>query len=1782
MKKTKFSHKVIAVFLTLNFLTTIIPVNYLFANNNGPGSPEAAGFEPVDATDMVSLSTGDLSYVIPLMSVEDFPISMSYHAGIAIDMEASWVGLGWYLNPGAINRSLTNTPDDWKKGVGVNFNSFEKNIDYYGVTVEVGLPGAASVGVGLNWGGGQGLSGSVSATLGLGAGSGGMIQGGVSGSVNSSGDASVGVGASASIGSFGVGASVSYSLKDQWSMSGNMRATSSDGIGSIGSSFNSNGMFSVNAAAGGGGTNSAMSSSFSQGDASIDAQSSGIALPLHMVGIPITIGFRKTKVKINIKKGFYNEEWGALYSSDFANFSGGTPRINYVSNYDEVFSDYVLRTRSMDTYSTRLPQNEEDFIVDSTKDIENINFTFLGYDNYNVSAQGLMGNMTPRVFQNATVFGKGDRTKNEAGEDLHVFWHHGLSNNAAQRKLGNPDNNYNSNDLYFYFDGQFTSIEKNDASIISSSGNTATNLNDFINEGAHSTTFNNIYGRAKSPNFVEVFTNSQIASGHAAARGLISPSTIPNVDRNNISKFDPDGIGGYKITSPDGKTYHFALPVYHYEQVHRVQIDGQENLSTFDIDNVNEKRQYSRYATHWLLTAVTGSDYVDRPDPDFGNSLNTFNKEDYGYWVELEYGMWSDGFVWRTPYQTGVYDYNTNLISNIEDKDKGSYSFGRKQLYYLDKINTRNKTALFVKDLRYDNIGKNLKFKFSNANNLNATHIGNTGDGALQNSLNNTNGGVYVRENAGGKGVEYKREYSLKLSKIVLVDGAIGKTLSKNTSGNLNISNLFSDYERDSTCSPNWESDYFKSAYAPDYSYRIHNESDVLDVNDVSESFISQNALQVVEFNHSYKLAQNSPSSLEAPASKNLNKGRLTLESVHRKGKGGANYMPPTSFNYYFENMKNISFTSLTGNPHHEVIKTEVLSRKAKVDAWGFFQGTYDGENAIKAWSLKDITLPTGSKIEIDYDEDEYWIEAFARRFWQDGLRFDINSIDSQVFEIRVTKDPNSTLESFSFTDYFDIKAKLSFDFYLCTVDEDLNLGCNVMRNKVNISGNNSISIFSLTAGELVLRLNKTQYLERVQHSEDIYDPLFTLQSGFGKSMLQARGTCPDPPNCSNGYNLVYKLLANKVPENETGGGLRVSELRTIDVDRIYKVTYDYNHPDPLLNRSSGITSYAPIDGLKYVPYQSEIPPPGVMYEYVTMKETSSTGDYYSKTRFRHHVLKPVHNIFNPNIKMEALDANAIGEDNIFWANVTTNYGGLNGSNNRGVSAKKIDININSALLGQIKSIENLNSENQVMSKIENEYINGVKLADQEHNKGYVKETFNSMKTVFKSNSDGTIVTDAKRLLSISSKTEYNNMLKKAITYAGGQKSYVEYSDVDPWLSSFRKSESTMADGSKKQEIRIPAYEKYEGMRSKAIDPQNKNMLTQEAMNITSVNLNGQWKTLDASISTWSNTWSYRDALGVESSPSSEVGIWRKHKNFIWKGPINTADGTYNTSVNESNNYFNWGLGTPTNTNWQNVSEVTRYTHWSYPVEAKDINGNFAASKMADNFSKTVAGGNARYTEMYYSGAEHVLSGNNFEGEVKGASFRSSSKAHSGDYSVKNNTASDKVFEVSGTIGANQTDVSKSFRPGKYKVSLWFDDSDQCGGVPVLTVNGGVKPYSDKVKAGTWSQYNYYVDLTSAMETLNLSVSSTAIGHYFDDFRMHPIYASMNSYVYDKDTDELTYILDANNMATKYVYDPAGRLCKTYVEVMNSGSFTGGFKKVSENEYYYKGIDNPDCGDCCD
>jgi hypothetical protein len=112
-KKIRKKNKLIATFFAVNLIFELIAPLKLMALTGGPSQPESSSFEPVGTTDMVDLFTGDFNYNIPLFDIGGYPVNISYHAGVSMDQEASWVGLGWNINPGAINRGMRGLPDDF-------------------------------------------------------------------------------------------------------------------------------------------------------------------------------------------------------------------------------------------------------------------------------------------------------------------------------------------------------------------------------------------------------------------------------------------------------------------------------------------------------------------------------------------------------------------------------------------------------------------------------------------------------------------------------------------------------------------------------------------------------------------------------------------------------------------------------------------------------------------------------------------------------------------------------------------------------------------------------------------------------------------------------------------------------------------------------------------------------------------------------------------------------------------------------------------------------------------------------------------------------------------------------------------------------------------------------------------------------------------------------------------------------------------------------------------------------------------------------------------------------------------------------------------------------------------------------------------------------------------------------------------------------------------------------------------------------------------------------------
>ncbi|MEN0049142.1 MAG: hypothetical protein AAF806_18935, partial [Bacteroidota bacterium] len=106
--------KVFVSFVVLNFvLQTIQPSFLLASNGGGAAQPEFNAFTPIESQDLVNLFTGDFKYNIPLLDVGGYPLNLSYNGDIKMDQEASWVGLGWNINVGAITRDLRGIPDEF-------------------------------------------------------------------------------------------------------------------------------------------------------------------------------------------------------------------------------------------------------------------------------------------------------------------------------------------------------------------------------------------------------------------------------------------------------------------------------------------------------------------------------------------------------------------------------------------------------------------------------------------------------------------------------------------------------------------------------------------------------------------------------------------------------------------------------------------------------------------------------------------------------------------------------------------------------------------------------------------------------------------------------------------------------------------------------------------------------------------------------------------------------------------------------------------------------------------------------------------------------------------------------------------------------------------------------------------------------------------------------------------------------------------------------------------------------------------------------------------------------------------------------------------------------------------------------------------------------------------------------------------------------------------------------------------------------------------------------------
>jgi hypothetical protein len=1695
MKNRNQFNRIIATFFLVIFFPTLVPSN-LYASNNTPKSPEAASFEPVDATDMVNLITGQYSYVLPLLNVPSpeggYPLAMGYHAGIAMDQEASWTGLGWNVNPGAIDRSVNGYPDDYKMS-HLNEFFYDSGHDVKQYSISTSYSGyGLKAGVGFNWGSDQALGGYVSIGVGIGADDAGASADLTVGFGNDAGYVGIGVGVFAggfnvgvnadSNGNAGVNAGFSYGgagLSVGYNTSGTF-TTSLHTANGISLSSSSSGNHSVSV--GGIGLNSSFNNTTKMGDYSSFSSSWEIPLvaptpygifslsyseneykywlgknvenyvtgPVHYNGAGQKVGKKVWVTSGSLSPNHtyaVNCEYDSLNSTCQYNTNTGQHGVGNVHNILACYNHYdTAGNVFVGKHNTYYPSHLNTELDEAFMDVydlpnqvnegvypEDNNATFPSYDNFNVQAQGLSGSMSSIHYENGLLFGLSG--KEDRNGSIVNYSFHGAGESKSTR--------FDAAKPYFYFDNEISTYINVAPALFNTNSNA--NILDFYAGGVDL----NPKSRRKTSSFIEYYTNEEIINNYTVLKqnGYLQQDNFSGFDRTKMPK---NGIGAFKITTVDGKTYHYSLPVYNHEIITRtcgiISERPNEEQAYF------EKRQLEPFATHWLLTAVTGPDYVDNGDGIAGTG-------DLGYWAGFEYGKWTDGFFWKAPYNK---DY-------IIQAGRKTWVRGRKQLYYLDKVKTRTHTALFVKSQRNDDPSPQWAYR-------SATHS------------DIENNPVVWRFNV-------PLQKQLRLDKIILLKNSDDK-LDKAFGYDENV-NAYIKYN---------ESDKNEVA-------RVNNTDNVIDIEDNWSECVSK-AVKVINFNYDYSLAGGT---------------KLTLKSINFNGIAGTNVLPPYKFEY--------------------INNTIPADNAKKSDDWGYYK-----EDPTQ-WSLNKITTPQGGIVNINYEKHKFY-SATPHALQSTDLsayftaQFPVLARDEATrtnATLILNRNPSSnyTIPLGQSVDVVFRQSQLRSPNEVTPTDEMDNYVYNWTGKVISIIGNQY---------KVQLDQGIAYYGGKLLEHEP-YEIRNLLGSSYNRTLTgfdfyQIQGQPSDFNFQPTGSKILVTIKLSD-SNQITDGGIRVANLDVSDGVNNYITDYKYGKEDRLTGYDgSGYVSYIPnaADVARIIPFSAELPAPRVMYEYVTMGSHKKGLSPNSKIRYKFNVIKS-----KSSWQLKYDD---------FYEITSATQGDINSFKR----IKSYNVSQNFASIGQLLEVATFNvkglpspSQGQLLSKITNTYYTKDEMAN---NIGKTQESYQSYKIANLTNGF------AKWSINSSTRVNYPSIIKSSTEQKNGYTYTTNFTDYDEISGVSKQKTSFSSNGESLQTKMIPAYLKYPDMGSKVDNVNNKNMLSQTAAEYSYIydatDAVKPWKETGVGITTWNNLWSYKDIEGNSSNTALDLAkdkVWRKHKSYVWNG-VKDAQGIFTNYNSVTDDSFNWTLGIGSQpVQWKQTSEVTLYDHYSMALEAKDINGNKAATKMGDNDTKVIATGNAGYNEMFYSGGENLKPSTIWlEPEVKmDNSTQNTLNYHTGERSIA--TTSTSQFGVLMRAGQH--------RVGKYKLSVWVENTSAAKAT--LRVNGAVINFiANAPTAGNWVLKTAYIDVPVGDCTVYLNSGDTSTV-YYDDFMLRPIASSISGYVYNQ-YDQLTYMVGNNGLATFFQYDAAGRLTKTYVEVVNdlANGVTGGFKLKTTSQINYK------------
>lgn len=738
-----------AIYFFFTSISTFAPLNS-FALTGGPSQPEVQSFEPIGTSDMVNLFSGDLTYNIPLLDIDGYPVNIAYNGGVTTDQEASWTGLGWNINVGTINRALRGLPDDfkdeivktetninknWTVGMGVDVSDLEIfGFDSKKAFGEIGV--SIGFGIGVNYdnynGVGSDLSFNIGSSLSL--------------TEKLSGNAGLGLNSS-STGGLSISPSVGLSARVAKNKDNSM--TNRLG-GTIGSSFNSRSGLSglsigVNLTSQKGATktndrtkrktNTSSGGSLVSASASFDFQQ-----PTYTPSISNSM--RSFAVSTRFKMlGFemFGAHVGLTFSASYSEQKLKDKIINSPS-YGYLYSEAgQYRSDARHDFN----RENEGSVTTSTPNLALTNYT---YDIYSVSGQGVGGSYRPYRNQVGYVFDNDADNKSNSfpitvelgfGNLLHGGGEIGVvMANSNSGKWLNQNNAKN----YLDFNKKENAIdfenvvfrEANEASIDTDSDYydllgkdspvkvdllEASKFNVYASSNLSGTPLQRNYriGRVKRNSTIQNLTIEEVNKGFGIGDFMANSIAASNTTQ-------PHHIGQIISLGNDGLRYVYGQPAYNKTQeevtfavgapltgssvtgvdypkglvLYTPNVDNSTN-NTKGLDNYFQRVTTPAYAHSYLLTSVVSDDYVDT------DNIKGPSDGDLGTYTKFSYER-INNYKWRVPVELNKASYNEGLKTDIHD-DKANYIYGEKELFYLDTIQTKNFIAIFDKDDRQDGLG---------------------------------------------------------------------------------------------------------------------------------------------------------------------------------------------------------------------------------------------------------------------------------------------------------------------------------------------------------------------------------------------------------------------------------------------------------------------------------------------------------------------------------------------------------------------------------------------------------------------------------------------------------------------------------------------------------------------------------------------------------------------------------------------------------------------------------------------------------------------------------------------------------------------------------------------------------------------------------------------------------------------------------------------------------------------------------------------------------------------